>query len=103
MVSTSFSQCSCCEIDINFIALDEYIFSPTTVEFILNDTRQCVGVVILDDNQREINEQFQLNLILLSVDDSSYMLTGTTITINDNERKGHLNSLPNCWANCILS
>lgn len=70
----------------NFIPIEDFTFAPTTVEFNLTNTRQCVKAVILDDNRREINELFMLNLTLVSLNNDT-MLTSASVTIIDNECK----------------
>ena len=51
--------------------------------------RQCGNVTILDDSQREREEQFRLNLALLHTNESNITLnlTKTTVTIIDNDCK----------------
>ena len=66
---------------------DDFLLAPTVFEFNLNTSRQCVNVTIFDDNQREMNEQFTLNLTLLSVNDSSILLSGASVTIIENDCK----------------
>ena len=51
--------------------------------------RQCGNVTILDDTQREREEQFHLNLTLLLMNESNVRLnlTKITVTIIDNDCK----------------
>ena len=69
---------------------DDFLLAPTVFEFNLNNSRQCVNVTIFDDNQREINEQFMLNLVLLSANDSNFMLSEASVTIIENDSKCQL-------------
>ena len=69
---------------------DDFLLAPTVLEFNLSNLRQCINVTIFDDNQREINEQFMLNLTLLSINDSNFILSEASVTIIENDSKCHL-------------
>ena len=68
---------------------NDFMFMPVVLVFSHTVYRRCVYVTILDDNQREREEQFSLNLTLLHMNESSVRLntSKSIVTIIDDDCK----------------
>ena len=68
-----------------FTAHDDYYPGPYTITFLAGRVSASMDVIILDDNELEDNERFNLTLTSLSVNASVDDIDQVTVTIMDDD------------------